>query len=150
MICAIVELTISRYMLRLQATADAATMVWPFCLRGARSWRRSAPAALVAMALSLAALVQAGAQAQQPIRPLPRNGPCPLGYHGSGDYCVPSSNPATRGAIEKSGSGCPLGFYGSGNYCLSSPSNKREAIPKQGNSCPLGWFGSGSYCVKTR
>lgn len=102
------------------------------------------------LCLCLAALAPAALQAQQPVRPLPRNGPCPLGYYGSGDYCVPGSSPATRGAIEKSGSGCPLGFYGSGNYCLSSPSNQREAIPKQGNSCPFGWFGSGSYCVKSR
>ena len=56
----------------------------------------------------------------------------------------------TRGAIEKTGSSCPLGFYGSGNYCVSSPSNDREAIQKTGNSCPLGWFSSGSYCVKSR
>jgi hypothetical protein len=47
-------------------------------------------------------------------------------------------------------SSCPLGFYGSGNYCVSSPSNDREAIQKTGNSCPLGWFSSGSYCVKSR
>ena len=59
-----------------------------------------------------------GALAQQPVRPLPRVG------------------------------GCPLGFYASGNYCLSSPSNERVAIQKTGNSCPLSWFSSGSYCVK--
>lgn len=102
------------------------------------------------MGVSLLASASTPLHAQQPVRPLPRNGPCPLGYVGSDDYCVPGSNPSTRGAIEKSGSTCPLGFYGSGNYCLSSPSNQREAIQKQGNSCPLGWFGSGNYCLKSR
>lgn len=100
--------------------------------------------------VSLLAFASAPLHAQQPVRPLPRNGLCPLGYVGSGDYCVPDSNPSTRGAIEKSGSACPLGFYRSGNYCLSSPSNQREAIQKQGNSCPLGWSGSGNYCLKSR
>jgi len=88
------------------------------------------------------------ALAQQPVRPLPKVGGCPLGYYASGSYCVPSSSGNTRGAIEKTGNSCPLGFYASGNYCLSSPSNDREAIQKTGKSCPLGWFSSGSYCVK--
>jgi len=91
-----------------------------------------------------------GALAQQPVRPLPKVGGCPLGYYSSGSYCVPSKSSNTRGAIEKVGGGCPLGFYSSGNYCLSSPSNDREAIQKTGNSCPLGWFSSGNYCVKSR
>jgi hypothetical protein len=73
-----------------------------------------------------------------------------MGYHGSSDYCVPSSSSGTRGAIEKSGNGCPMGFYSSGNYCLSTPSNQREAIQKVGPGCPMGWFGSGTYCVKSR
>ena len=88
------------------------------------------------------------ALAQQPVRPLPRVGGCPLGYFASGSYCIPSKSGNTRGAIEKAGNSCPLGFYASGNYCLSSPSNEREAIQKTGSSCPLGWFSSGSYCVK--
>ena len=88
--------------------------------------------------------------AQQPVRPLPKVGSCPLGYYSSGSYCVPSTSGNTRGAIEKSGNSCPLGFYSSGNYCLSSPNNNREAIQKTGKSCPLGWFSSGSYCVKSR
>jgi hypothetical protein len=96
-------------------------------------------------------LVSAGAAlAQQPVRPLPKVGGCPLGYYSSGSYYVPSSGGNTRGAIEKNGNSCPLGFYSSGNYCLSSPSNDREAIQKTGKSCPLGWFSSGSYCVKSR
>jgi hypothetical protein len=100
--------------------------------------------------LALAALAAGSSLAQQPVRPLPKLGGCPLGYYSSGSYCVPSSGSNTRGAIEKSGNGCPLGFYASGNYCLSSPSNEREAIQKTGNACPLGWFSSGSYCVKSR
>jgi hypothetical protein len=90
------------------------------------------------------------ALAQQPVRPLPKVGGCPLGYYSSGNYCVPNSSGNARGAIEKAGSSCPLGFYSSGSYCLSSPSNDREAIQKTGNSCPLGWFSSGNYCVKNR
>jgi hypothetical protein len=97
-----------------------------------------------------ALLVPGSALAQQPVRPLPKTGGCPLGYTSSGNYCVPNSSGNARGAIEKAGSSCPLGFYASGSYCLSSPSNDREAIQKTGNSCPLGWFSSGSYCVKNR
>ena len=95
-----------------------------------------------------AATLAAPALAQQPVRPLPKVGGCPLGYTSSGDYCMPSKSGNTRGAIEKTGSSCPLGFYSSGSYCLSSPSSNREAIQKTGSSCPLGWFSSGSYCVK--
>lgn len=101
--------------------------------------------------LSAAALAGASAAlAQQPVRPLPKVGGCPLGYTSSGSYCVPSSSGNTRGAIEKTGNSCPLGFYSSGNYCVSSPSNDREAIEKVGQSCPLGWFSSGDYCLKSR
>ena len=105
------------------------------------------PWLLLTLALTFA---NGSALAQQPVRPLPKLGGCPLGYYASGSYCVPSASDNTRGALEKTGSSCPLGFYGSGNYCVSSPSNDREAIQKTGNSCPLGWFSSGSYCVKSR
>ena len=98
----------------------------------------------------LLALTPCTALAEQPVRPLPKLGGCPLGYYASGRFCVPSTSGTTRGAIEKSGNSCPLGFYSSGNYCLSSPSNDREAMQKTGKSCPLGWFSSGSYCVKSR
>lgn len=101
-------------------------------------------------ALATSAVATGSALAQQPVRPLPKVGGCPLGYYASGSYCVPSTNGNTRSAIEKSGNSCPLGFYSSGNYCLSSPSNNREAIQMTGNSCPLGWFSSGSYCIKGR
>ena len=100
--------------------------------------------------LGIGALLAGSALAQQPVRPLPKVGGCPLGYYSSGSYCVPSSSGNTSGALEKSGNSCPLGFYSSGNYCLSSPSNDREAIQKIGNSCPLGWFSFGNYCVKSR
>jgi len=103
--------------------------------------------ALLAAILMLAPMA---GLAQQPVRPLPKVGGCPLGYYASGSYCVPSSSGNSRGAIEKTGNSCPLGFYASGSYCVSSPSNNREAIQKAGNSCPLGWFSSGSYCVKNR
>lgn len=102
--------------------------------------------------LTIPALVALGLPvlAQQPVRPLPKIGSCPIGYYSSGSYCVPNQSGNTRGAIEKSGNSCPIGFYSSGNYCLSSTSNQREAIQKQGNSCPIGWFSSGNYCVKNR
>jgi hypothetical protein len=73
------------------------------------------------VAFAIGALSTSTALAQQPVRPLPKVGGCPLGYLASGSYCVPGS-----------------------------PSNDREAIQKTGNSCPLGWFSSGSYCVKNR
>ena len=107
---------------------------------------------LLSLAASASLLVGicSTAVAQQPVRPLPKLGGCPLGYYSSGGYCVPSSGGNTRGAIEKSGNSCPLGFYSSGSYCVSSPSNEREAIQKSGKGCPLGWYSSGSYCVKSR
>jgi len=71
-------------------------------------------------ALATGAVLTGSALAQQPVRPLPKLG------------------------------GCPLGYYSSGNDCLSSPSNNREAIEKTGKSCPLGWFSSGSYGMKSR
>ncbi len=108
------------------------------------------PRQLLLLALMGSISTAAAPLAQQPVRPLPKVGGCPLGYYSSGSYCVPSKSGNTRGAIEKSGSGCPLGFYSSGNYCVSSPSSNREAIQKTDNSCPLGWFSSGSYCVKNR
>ncbi len=107
-------------------------------------------AVLLLSAATAAPTVTSAALAQQPLRPLPRLGGCPLGYYSSGDYCVPSAGGNPRGAIEKVGSGCPLGFYSSGNYCVSSPSNERETIQKSGKGCPLGWFSSGDYCVKSR
>jgi hypothetical protein len=100
--------------------------------------------------LVLAAAPTCRALAQQPLQPLPRLGACPLGYSTSGDYCIPSSSGAARGAIQKVGSSCPLGFHSSGNYCISSPGNERQAIPKRGPSCPLGWFSSGDYCLQSR
>jgi hypothetical protein len=105
--------------------------------------------AATAVASVLSATIPA-ALAQQPVRPLPKAGSCPLGYYSSGSYCVPSTSSNTRGAIEKVGGSCPLGFYSSGNYCVSSPSNNREAIEKTGKACPVGWFSSGNYCVKSR
>jgi hypothetical protein len=99
--------------------------------------------------IAISVLSTGSAIAQQPLRPLPKVGSCPLGYYSSGNYCAPSSGGNTRGAIEKSGS-CPLGFYSSGNYCVSSPSNNRQVIEKSGQSCPLGWTSSGNYCQKSR
>ncbi len=100
--------------------------------------------------LALITTLSTAALAQQPVRPLPKSGGCPIGYFSSGAYCMPSKSGNTRGAIEKSGSSCPIGFYSSGNYCVSSPTNSREAIQKQGSSCPIGWFSSGNYCVQNR
>ena len=70
--------------------------------------------------VAISALSAGSALAQQPVRPLPKVGGCPLGYYSSGGYCVPSSGGNTRGAIEKSGAGCPLGWYSSGGYCVKS------------------------------
>jgi hypothetical protein len=104
---------------------------------------------LTAASIASVTVVTSGdALAQQPVRPLPRVGGCPLGYYASGSYCVPSQSSRTRGAIEKVGNSCPMGFFSSGSYCVGSPSNEREAIQKTGNVCPMGWFSSGSYCVK--
>jgi hypothetical protein len=124
---------------------------WPCLLsRNKQGMVRSALLWCLSAAAAAAVVAAAAALAQQPIRPLPKVGSCPLGYYSSGGICMPSTSGNTRGAIEKTGNSCPLGFYASGNYCVSSPSNDREAIEKTGKSCPLGWFSSGGYCVKSR
>ncbi|MCP9808715.1 hypothetical protein KBY58_04630 [Cyanobium sp. HWJ4-Hawea] len=71
-------------------------------------------------ALVTGALLASSALAQQPVRPLPKAGSCPLGYYSSGSYCVPSKGGNARGAIEKSGNSCPLGWYSSSSYCVKS------------------------------
>ena len=49
------------------------------------------PATLV-VALGLAAACLPSALAQQPVRPLPKVGSCPIGYYSSSGYCVPSKS----------------------------------------------------------
>jgi hypothetical protein len=126
-----------------QSTAGSGSSQARDCCSPQVSW------SFLVVALPLSLSLSGNALAQQPVRPLPRLGSCPLGYTGSGGYCVPASG-RSRGAIEKSGGSCPLGFSSSGNYCLSNPGSSREAIQKTGNSCPLGWSSSGHYCVKSR
>lgn len=94
----------------------------------------------------LVALLPAIALAQQPVRPLPRQGNCPSNYISSGAYCTPGPN--ARGAIERVGT-CPSGFITSGPYCLATQ-NAREAIHKTGSGCPNGWITSGQYCLRVR
>ncbi len=60
------------------------------------------------------------ALAQQPVRPLPKVGGCPVGYYASGDYCLPSKSGNSRGAIEKVGNSCPIGWFSSGRYFVKS------------------------------
>ena len=60
---------------------------------------------------SAALLTASSALAQQPVRPLPKVGGCPLGYYSSGNYCVPNSSGNARGAIEKTGSSCDIVFF---------------------------------------
>jgi hypothetical protein len=43
-----------------------------------------------ALTAAMTVVASGGALAQQPVRPLPRMGGCPLGYYASGSYCVPS------------------------------------------------------------
>lgn len=95
---------------------------------------------------ALLALLPAIAMAQQPIRPLPRQGGCPSGYISSGSYCNPGPN--ARGAIERVGS-CPSGYFSSGTYCLAT-AQAREAILRTGPGCPSGWVSSSRYCLRMR
>ena len=75
---------------------------------------------MLALIAPLTGFFSTETSAQQPVRPLPKVGGCPLGYYSSGSYCVPSSTGNTRGAIEKSGNSCPLGWFSSGSYCVKS------------------------------
>lgn len=65
-------------------------------------------------------LATSSALAQQPVRPLPKVGGCPVGYYASGDFCVPNKSGNSRGAIEKVGNSCPMGWYSSGSYCVTN------------------------------
>lgn len=49
-------------------------------------------------------------------QPIPKFGPCPLGYYTSSTYCVPTT-PTQPRAIQNVGD-CPLGWYGRNNYCI--------------------------------
>lgn len=50
-------------------------------------------------------------------QPIPKFGPCPLGYYTSpSTYCVPTT-PTQPRAIQSVGD-CPLGWYGRNNYCI--------------------------------
>ena len=50
-------------------------------------------------------------------QPIPKFGPCPLGYYTSpSTYCVPST-PTQPRAIQSLGD-CPLGWYARNNYCI--------------------------------
>ena len=72
-------------------------------------------------AAAVTALFSVGsAMAQQPVRPLPKLGGCPLGYDSSGSYCVPGKSGNTQGTIEKLGNSCPMGWISSGRYCLQN------------------------------
>ena len=42
----------------------------------------------VALTAAVTVVASGGALAQQPVRPLPRVGSCPLGWFSSGSYCV--------------------------------------------------------------
>ena len=97
---------------------------------------------LLAIVITLASPIALADPAPQPVL---RQGSCPSGYYGSGDYCVPNTN--ARYAVPRIGS-CPSGYYGSGDYCVATSSSSKLAIPRRG-SCPSGYYGSGDYCVST-
>jgi hypothetical protein len=95
------------------------------------------------VAVAAATATAAPVAAQQPLRPLPKVGSCPIGYFASGDYCMPGGSRSTRGGIEKVGSSCPIGFFASGNYCLSGrdstprPSTRLAAPVRLAGSAPV-------------
>ena len=72
-----------------------------------------------------------------------KDGPCPSGYHTSGNYCVGTENAPP--ALLKNGP-CPSGYHTSGNYCLGNREAAPSAIPKRG-PCPSGYHSSGNYCI---
>jgi hypothetical protein len=47
--------------------------------------------------------------------PVVRVGYCPLGWYGSGAYCLPRSSKSPP-LVEKRGA-CPLGWSSAGRYC---------------------------------
>jgi len=97
---------------------------------------------LIAVVLLPACLAASVAPIQAQVA-VPKVGPCPMGYNGSGNYCVPRSGAGY--AVIKDGP-CPSGYSGSGNYCVARP-GVGEAVPKRG-PCPSGYTGSGNYCVR--
>ncbi len=49
---------------------------------------------------------------------VPKNGPCPSGYHTQGHYCV-GNRDHPPAAIPKSGP-CPSGYHTQGHYCVGN------------------------------
>lgn len=43
---------------------------------------------------------------------------------------------------------CPLGYYASGSYCVPAPRTDRQAVPQIGRRCPFGWYTQSAYCVR--
>ena len=41
--------------------------------------------------------------------------------------------------ITRVGDSCPLAYHRSGAYCMPSRPDAPRAVPKAGGSCPLGW-----------
>jgi len=85
-------------------------------------------------------LAGGGALAQQPVRPLPRVGGCPVGYYTSGSYCVPSKSGNTRGAIEKAGNSClrcpQEGSNGHGIGATAANALHQQRPQRQGQALP--------------
>ena len=79
------------------------------------------------------------------VEPIIKQGPCPMGYSTSGNYCVPGRN--ADPAVPKIGP-CPAGYYSAGSYCLGSKRSS-PAIERKG-PCPPGYSAVGSYCIKSR
>ncbi len=78
---------------------------------------------------------------------IPKDGPCPSGYHAQGNYCVGNQDHPPA-AVPKDGS-CPSGYHAQGNYCVGNQDHPPAAVPKDG-SCPSGYHAQGSYCVGNR
>jgi hypothetical protein len=51
--------------------------------------------------------------------PVPRTGPCPIGYRPAGSYCVPlDSNAAPAILAPPNNRPCPYGFARQHGYCV--------------------------------
>ena len=104
-----------------------------------------------ALGLALSVVATSSALAQQPVRPLPKVGGCPVGYYASGDYCVPSKSGNSRGAIEKVGKHLSSFYILSISFCNAS---KAFSIDSWSVFLSCAWLkffvNSSKYCSGSR
>jgi len=92
---------------------------------------------VMTMGVSLLAFASAPLHAQHPVRPLPRNGPCPLGYVGSGDYWLRARQQSLHaGRDRKDRQRLPAWLLRLGQLLPQQPLQPARGDPEAGQQLP--------------